>query len=135
MLAIQSFKSFNALYSQTRGRGTCGASQWAAARETSRRATKLDEEGVEVAVCRHGYLLRALNMFRGEIYAYPMFLQAETLSCKARFFAMDVACKYWPYMLKVVAAIPALQGLAEMKPFLSIMHARGHATKCQVEYV
>ncbi|XP_058231355.1 uncharacterized protein LOC131343574 [Hemibagrus wyckioides] len=45
----------------THGRGTCGDSQWTAARETSRRASKLDEEGMEVAVCRHGFLLKALK--------------------------------------------------------------------------
>lgn len=48
---------------QTAGRGICGASQWSAARETARRASKLDEEGLEVVVCRHGLLLKALNMY------------------------------------------------------------------------
>ncbi|XP_049457236.1 uncharacterized protein LOC125904015 [Epinephelus fuscoguttatus] len=56
----------------TTGRGTCGASQWSAAQETARRASKLDEEGLEVVVCRHGVLLKALNMYRGEIFAYPL---------------------------------------------------------------
>ncbi|XP_028438664.1 uncharacterized protein LOC114558707 isoform X1 [Perca flavescens] len=50
----------------TAGRGICGASQWSAARETARRASKLDEEGIEVVVCRHGVLLKALNMYRGK---------------------------------------------------------------------
>ncbi|XP_056456437.1 uncharacterized protein LOC130390471 isoform X2 [Gadus chalcogrammus] len=117
-----------------KGRGTCGDSQWAAARETSRRASKLDEEGVEVAVCRHGFLLKALNMYRGEIFVYPMYLQRELLPSKAQFFAMDVACKYWPYLQKVASVIPALKSLTEMKPFLSIMHARAHATKCEIKW-
>lgn len=46
---------------QTAGKGVCGASQWSAARETARRANKLDEEGLEVAVCRHGVLLKGRN--------------------------------------------------------------------------
>ena len=29
----------------------------------------LDETGLEVPGCRHGLALRALNMFRGEMYA------------------------------------------------------------------
>ncbi|ROL42094.1 hypothetical protein DPX16_19541 [Anabarilius grahami] len=115
----------------TQGRGTCGDSQWTAARETSRRASKLDEEGMEVAVCRHGFLLKALNMYRGEIFAYPLYLQKELMPAKAKFFAMDVACKYWPYLEKAARVLPALQELTEMKPFLSIMHARAHATKCE----
>ncbi|KAI9544896.1 hypothetical protein NQZ68_041836 [Dissostichus eleginoides] len=111
----------------TQGRGTCGDSQWTAARETSRRASKLDEEGMEVAVCRHGFLLKALNMYRGEIFAYPLYLQKELMPAKAKFFAMDVACKYWPYMEK-------LQEPTTMKPFLSVMHARAHATKCEIKW-
>ncbi|XP_034058616.1 uncharacterized protein LOC117537491 isoform X2 [Gymnodraco acuticeps] len=46
----------------TPGKGTCGTSQWSAARETAKRASRLDEEGLEVAVCRHGVLLKALNI-------------------------------------------------------------------------
>ncbi|KAF3837653.1 hypothetical protein F7725_009421 [Dissostichus mawsoni] len=93
-----------------------GDSQWTAARETSRRASKLDEEGMEVAVCRHGFLLKALNMYRGEIFAYPLYLQKELMPAKAKFFAMDVA------------------ELTTMKPFLSVMHARAHATKCEIKW-
>ena len=57
------------------GKGKCGESQWTTARESSRRASKLDEEGMEVAVSRHGFLLKALNMYRGEIFANPLYLQ------------------------------------------------------------
>ncbi|KAJ7991306.1 hypothetical protein DPEC_G00295960 [Dallia pectoralis] len=117
----------------TPGRGTCGASQWSAARETAKRANKLDEEGVEVAVCRHGYILKGLNMFRGEIFAYPMFLQ-KALQAPAKFFATYVACKYWPYLEKVAGHLTTLQELLSMKPFLSVMHARAHATKCEIKW-
>ncbi|XP_059912260.1 uncharacterized protein LOC132461229 [Gadus macrocephalus] len=73
-------------------------------------------------------------MYRGEICAYPMYLQKELLPSKAQFFAMDVACKYWPCLQKVASVIPALKSLTEMKPFLSIMHARAHATKCEIKW-
>lgn len=75
---------------QTPGRGTCGASQWSAARETARRASKLDEEGLEVAVCRHGVILKGLNMYRGEIFAYPLVLQKELKSFSFVFFAQKI---------------------------------------------
>ena len=59
-------------------KGTCGTGQWVAARESaSKLASKLDEEGVEVAVCRHGVLLKGLNMFCGKIFAYPLYLQKQ----------------------------------------------------------
>ncbi|XP_056597167.1 uncharacterized protein LOC130415452 isoform X2 [Triplophysa dalaica] len=118
------------------GKGTCGTSTWAAARETSKKTnSKCDEEGLEVAVCRHCILLRGLNMFRGEIFAYPLFLQndlATKTNCK--FFCTDIMCRYWPYLQKVAQAFPEMKKLTQMKPFLSVMHAKGHSTKCEVQW-
>ena len=102
---------------QTAGKGVCGASQWSAARETARRASKLDEEGLEVAVCRHGVLLKALNMYRGEIFAYPLYLQKEPQAAtKSQFYCTDIACKYWPYLEKVAVSMLDLRPLLQMKP-------------------
>ncbi|KAF3842758.1 hypothetical protein F7725_001607 [Dissostichus mawsoni] len=111
------------------GRGVCGG-EWSAARETSKRSTsKLDEEGLELAVCRHGVLLCALNMYRGEIFAY---LQEKLASRNITFFCMDVTCKYWPYLQKVTKSCPELQHLLQMRPFLSVFHAKAHDFKCEV---
>ncbi|KAK7913198.1 hypothetical protein WMY93_013409 [Mugilogobius chulae] len=42
------------------GKGHCGSSELVAAKESSVKSSKsLDEEGLEVAVCRHGILLRS----------------------------------------------------------------------------
>ncbi|XP_049432758.1 uncharacterized protein LOC125889094 isoform X1 [Epinephelus fuscoguttatus] len=117
----------------TAGRGTCGASQWSGARETARRASKLDEEGLEVVVCRHGVLLKALNMYRGEIFAYPLFLQKELqATTKGQFYCTAFACKYWPYLEKLAASMMDLRPLLQMRPFLSVMHAKAHSTKCEI---
>ncbi|KAF3836196.1 hypothetical protein F7725_028754 [Dissostichus mawsoni] len=76
-----------------------------------------------------------LNHYRGEIYAYPMFLQKELAEvANATFFCMDVACRYWPYLEKMAAKLPELQPLTEMKPFLSVMHAKAHTGKCESRY-
>ena len=93
---------------------------------------EVDEEGVEVAVCRHGFLLRALNMFRGEIFAYPLFLQKDLSHLNIQFFCMDVVCKYWPYLRKVAEVCPEMKGLLNMHPFLSLMHAKAHSFQCEV---
>ncbi|CAM4513258.1 unnamed protein product [Leuciscus chuanchicus] len=69
-----------------------------------------------------------------KIFAYPLYLQKELMPAKAQFFAMDMACKYWPYLEKVTSVLPALQELTTMKPFLSVMHARAHATKCEINW-
>ncbi|KAI7804098.1 hypothetical protein IRJ41_023842 [Triplophysa rosa] len=120
--------------SHVSGRGVCGG-QWSAARETSQKSSsKVDEEGLELAVCRHGVLLCALNMFRGEVFAYPLYLQKK-MACKpVKFFAMDVACKYWPYLQRVSERCPELQDLLSMKPFLSVFHAKAHDFKCEVKW-
>ncbi|XP_039528958.1 uncharacterized protein LOC120480076 isoform X3 [Pimephales promelas] len=99
-------------------------------------SSKIDEEGIQVAVCRHGILLRGLNHYRGEVFAYPMFLQKE-LSERANvtFFCMDVVCRYWqPYLSKATEESSDLQPLMEMRPFLSVMHAKAHTAKCEVRW-
>ncbi|XP_077065644.1 uncharacterized protein LOC143718468 [Siphateles boraxobius] len=50
------------------------------------------------------------------------------------FFAMDVTCKYWPYLNKVIKSCPELQHLLGMKPFLSVFLAKAHDFKCEVKW-
>ena len=116
------------------GKGICGTTQWKAARvQSSKSSSKIDEEGVEVSCCRHGVLLKALNMFRGEIFAYPLFLHKELAATyKIDFVCTDIMCKYYPYLQKLCQSFPELQPLLHNKPFLSIMHAKGHSAKCEV---
>ncbi|XP_076733121.1 uncharacterized protein LOC112434374 [Maylandia zebra] len=120
------------------GKGLCGSSSWTAAKESSKKSTgKLDEEGMEIAVCRHGVLLAALNMFRGEIFAYPLFLQrklAASIPGHITFLCSDVACKYFPYLTKVAQQCPELRNLLSMRPFLSVMHAKAHTWKCEIKW-
>ncbi|KAF1394377.1 hypothetical protein PFLUV_G00026530 [Perca fluviatilis] len=57
------------------------------------------------------------------------------MACKpVTFFAMDVACKYWPYLRRVTEKCPELQQLLTMKPFLSVFHAKAHDFKCEVKW-
>ncbi|KAK0156220.1 hypothetical protein N1851_000502 [Merluccius polli] len=118
------------------GHDVCGPATFTAARETSQKSrAKVDEEGLEIAVCRHGILLQGLNHYRGEIYAYPLFLQKELAeTANVTFFCMDITCRYWPYMEKMAEKLPELQPLTEMKPFLSVMHAKAHTGKCEVRW-
>ncbi|XP_041848213.1 uncharacterized protein LOC121644386 [Melanotaenia boesemani] len=96
---------------------------------------KVDEEGLEIAVCRHGILLQGLNHYCGEIYAYPLFLQKELAqAANIKFFCMDLTCRYWPYLEKMAEKLSELQPLTEMRPFLSVMHAKAHTGKCEVRW-
>ncbi|ROL45190.1 hypothetical protein DPX16_8319 [Anabarilius grahami] len=117
------------------GKGVCGSSQWTAAKESAKKSTsKIDEEGLEIAVCRHGGLLKGLNMFRGEIFAYPLFLQNTLSKENVSFFCSDVACKYWPYLKRVVGHCPELRPLLNMRPLLSVMHAKAHEWSCEIKW-
>lgn len=71
-------------------------------------------------------------MYRGEIFAYPLYLQEKLASRQITFFCMDVTCKYWPYLQRVAKSCPELQHLLNMKPFLSVFHAKAHDFKCEV---
>ncbi|XP_035856414.1 uncharacterized protein LOC116036704 [Sander lucioperca] len=64
-----------------------------------------------------------------------MFLQKE-MSKKANvtFFCMDVTCRYWPYLNKLAEGLPELLPLTDMRPFLSVMHAKAHTAKCEVRW-
>ncbi len=42
--------------------------------------------------------------------------------------------RYWPYLEKIADKLPELQPLTEMRPFLSVMHAKAHTGKCEVQW-
>ncbi|KAF3842624.1 hypothetical protein F7725_024575 [Dissostichus mawsoni] len=44
----------------------------------------------------------------------------------------DIAYNYWPYLEKVAKTMPELRPLLSMQPFLSVMHAKAHSTKCEI---
>lgn len=43
--------------------------------------------------------------------------------------------RYWPYLNKVAEGLPELLPLTEMRPFLSVMHAKAHTAKCEVHAI
>ncbi|XP_052413701.1 uncharacterized protein LOC127958772 isoform X2 [Carassius gibelio] len=47
---------------------------------------------------------------------------------------MDVTCKYWPYLQRVTKSCPELRHLLNMRPFLSVFHAKAHYFKCEVKW-
>lgn len=105
----------------------CGGS-WTAAKNLSRRMKSLDETGLEVATCRHRVAQKALNMYRGEIFGYPLYLIKNfMLKNSVEFFFADVACKLWPF---IVNKEPTMS--TKIKPAVSVMHAEGHSNDCKV---
>ena len=65
----------------------CGTTNWKAAKAVSKTMSSLDETGLEVAGCRHALALKALNMFRGEVYVelkYTTYMYV-IMTCTCRF--------------------------------------------------
>ena len=107
----------------------CGESHWKAAQNTPRRRAKVDETGLEIAGCRHGLAQWAVNMYQGEIYGYAHYLQSKKmLPAVVKYFWEDIVCKYWKWAGKVGGSE------MNMKPALSVMHAKAHKWSCQVRF-
>ncbi len=61
----------------------------------------VDEEGVSVAVWHNVMLFKILNMLKGDIFAYPLFLQKElAMAYNVEFICSDIMCKYYPHFQK-----------------------------------
>ncbi|XP_067951302.1 uncharacterized protein [Watersipora subatra] len=80
-----------------------------------------------LATCRHVFILKGLDMKRGEIFQYPYILQKQFPS--AQFFAYDVACRYYPWLQKFDGETAKKQ-----TPMLSVMHAKSHQWSCQMKW-
>ena len=105
----------------------CGESHWKAVQNTPGRRSKVDETGLEIAGCRHGLAQWAVNMYQGEIYGYAHYLQSKKmLPAGVKYFWEDIVCKYWKWAGKVGGSE------MNMKPALSVMHAKAHKWSCQV---
>lgn len=96
-----------------------------------RSSNKVDEEGLELTFCRHVVSLASLNMFWGKSFlCTSCFCSFSLLPCMASpFICMDIACKYWPYLQRLCSDCPELQPLQNMRPFLSVGHAKSHDFK------
>jgi len=76
------------------GNSLCGSTRWKAAKAVSRTMNSLDECGLEVAGCRHGFGLKALNMFRGEMYEKHLHTPTYFYVCWWSVY-MSISVSYW----------------------------------------
>lgn len=84
--------------------------------------------GLEVATCRHQFGQKAVNMKRGELYGYALFLIKNFMvPNRVEFVFADVMCKLWKFLKRVAPKV-----CSEVKGALSVMHAKGHSLDCQV---
>ncbi|XP_069187021.1 uncharacterized protein [Procambarus clarkii] len=117
---------------KTQSSHMCGVSTLKAAKNKPVSFRSLDETGISMASCRHGIILAALNMYQGELYSYAHYLQMNRLQ-NVSFICQDIICKYWPWALKISSREQKFS-LRQGKPFLGVLHAKGHSWYCQVLY-
>ncbi len=114
----------------------CGNTHWKAARAHSSSMAKLDETGLSVAGCRHTLAQKAVNMFTGEKYGYMHYIHTKyLLPWGVKYLWQDIICKYWPWAAKetITELDDTFQdAVRQMKPALSVMHAKAHSWDCQV---
>ncbi|XP_065891337.1 uncharacterized protein [Dysidea avara] len=112
--------------------GTCGTTRWKAAKAVSRTMPTLDETGIVTGGCRHVIAQKAVNMFRGEIYGYSHYLHEKVFAPRGvRWLWQDVICQYWNWARSKTALFPGSRAM-DMKPALSVMHAKAHSWHCQI---
>ena len=106
---------------------SCGG-EWTAAKNLPRKRSSVDCTGLEVATCRHQLAQKALNMKRGEIFAYSHFIVRNfVLPNNITLMFADVMCKLYKYLCRVEPRFEK-----NLKGALSVMHAKGHSINCQV---
>lgn len=115
---------------------TCGGATYKAGKSDALGRKGLSETGVVFCTCRHGYLLRAVDMVKGETYRHVPYLHDYAYRTGCKFICYDVVCKYWSFAEDISNAIEEFQShTTKMNPFLSRWHGKTHAWYCQVFYL
>lgn len=114
---------------------TCGGASYKAGKSDSvNDRTGLAETGIVFCTCRHGYLLRGVNMAKGETYRHVHYLHDYALRSGCDFLCYDVVCQYWTFAEDLSKANNEFKPHTETtKPFLSRWHGKTHAWYCQVK--
>ncbi len=86
--------------------------------------------------CRHGFLLRAVDMVQeGETYRHVSYLHEWAIQkMGVEMICFDVACNFYDYVKDLGAKDKAFAQYAELlKVILSNWHGKTHAWYCQVK--
>ena len=74
-----------------------GASYKAGKSDSVNGCTGLAETGTVFCTCRHGYLLRGVDIAKGETYRHVHYLHDYALKSGCVFLCYDVVCQYWTF--------------------------------------
>ncbi|KAK4007490.1 hypothetical protein OUZ56_012645 [Daphnia magna] len=108
---------------------TCGTSTYATGRAKSLKKKNIDITGTLMGSCRHGIILGATDLEKGESYRAVHFLLTKM---PAKFICQDVICHFWKFAHDVGSLIKEYQRITEdSTPSLSRWHGKTHAWYCQ----
>lgn len=115
---------------------TCGRAAYKAGKSDAIGRKGLSETGGVFCTCRHGYLLRAVDMLKGETYRHVHYLHDFAYRSGCKFLCYDVVCKYWSFAADISEELEEFKcHTKNMQPFLSRWHGKTHAWYCQVYYL
>ena len=72
MESVNEYGSVVLVFQEAKVDSNCGGN-WNATKNSKHKGKSLDETGLEVATCRHRLGQKAINMFQGELFGYPLF--------------------------------------------------------------
>ena len=72
MESVNEYGSVVLVFQEATVDSNCGGN-WNAAKNSKHKGKSLDETRLEVATCRHRLGQKAINMFQGELFGYPLF--------------------------------------------------------------
>ena len=128
LIIIDHYNNFDLL---DKKKEMCGGSTFKAARTHSSKYAKSDETGLIMSQCRHGVVLGAIIMHRGETFIHTHFMHILCKQFNCKYFGNDVVCRYSAFAKRVGQILPEYQSLCqEMVLFLPRMHAKAHNWPC-----
>ncbi|KAK4012315.1 hypothetical protein OUZ56_021415 [Daphnia magna] len=112
---------------------TCGGAAYKAAKSGAIGRKGLSETGGVFCTCRHGYLLRAVDMLKGETYRHVHYLHDFAYRSGCKFLCYDVVCQYWSFAADISEELEEFKcHTKNMQPFLCRWHGKTHAWYCQI---
>ncbi|KZS20875.1 Uncharacterized protein APZ42_012312 [Daphnia magna] len=112
---------------------TCGGAAYKAAKSGAIGRKGLSETGGVFCTCRHGYLLRAVDMLKGETYRHVHYLHDFAYRSGCKFLCYDVVCQYWYFAADISEELEEFKcHTKNMQPFLCRWHGKTHAWYCQI---
>ena len=104
MESVNEYGSVVLVFQEATVDSNCGGN-WNTAKNSKYKGKLLDETRLEVATCRHRLGPKAINMFQGELFGYPLFGLKSLWSPRKSNIALQTLCANFGNLLVSVNQI------------------------------